>query len=159
MATSTCNEGDPSFFRSVKWSKALQAGLLVGAVLFLLTRGIPWVGSGMINPGVMGRELPPSQEATPAFFFGVMILHLIVSILYALIIAPIVNGFRAMIAGVVGAVVGLVLYFLNYAAFAALAETAISQGEAIPLVMHILFGLFTAEAYKGMAKAEVVPAA
>ena len=95
MATTTyqIDRNSPGLMHSVRWKRALQAGLIVGAIMFLLTRGIPWVGSGAINPAVMGREIAPGSEATPMFFFGVMSLLFFVSALYALIIEPIVLGF------------------------------------------------------------------
>ena len=65
---------------AVRWKRALQAGLIVGAILFLLSlfllsRGIPWIGSGAIDPAVMGRDISPGREATPLFFFSVMSLR------------------------------------------------------------------------------------
>ena len=137
---------------SVRWKRALQAGLIVGAIMFLLTRGIPWVGSGAINPAVMGREMAPGESATPMFFFGVMSLHFIVAAIYGLIIAPIVHGFRPWAAGAVGAIVGLVLYFMSYAIAGMLMEAPAAQREWPSLVIHIIFGIVCAETYKGMVR-------
>ena len=154
MATSTYSIGrDPSsFWGSIRWNRAIQAGLIVGAILFLLTRGIPWVGSGAINPAIMGREVAPGREATPMFFFSIMALHFLVSVLYGLIIAPIVHGFRPWMAGLIGAVVGLVLYFISYAVAGMLIESAMTQREWTPIILHLTFGLFCAETYKGMVR-------
>jgi hypothetical protein len=156
METSTIdyNREDRSFLSSIRWKRAVQVGLGVGAIMFLLTRGIPWVGSGAINPAIMGREVAPGQEATPLFSFGVIGLHLVVSVLYALIIAPIVHGFRPWTAGAVGAVVGLVLYFINYALAGMIMESAITQREWPSIALHIIFGIVAAEAYKGFVRRE-----
>jgi hypothetical protein len=143
-----------SFFGSIRWKRALQVGLGVGAVMFLLTRGIPWVGSGAIAPAIMGREVAPGREATPLFSFSVIGLHLIMSALYALIIAPIVHGFRPWTAGVVGGVVGLVLYFINYAMAGMLMESAITQREWPAIALHVIFGIVFAEAYKAFVRNE-----
>jgi hypothetical protein len=154
MATTTYSmaRNNTSFLHAVRWKRALQAGLIVGAIMFLLTRGIPWVGSGAINPAVMGREVAPGREATPMFFFGVMSLHFIVAALYGLIIAPIVHGFRPFLAGTVGAVVGLVLYFISYAVAGMVMDVPASQREWTSFAMHIIFGIVCAETYKGMAR-------
>lgn len=138
--------------RAVKWSRALQAGLIVGAIMFLLTRGIPWVGSGAINPAVMGREIAPGQEATPMFFFGVMSIHFLVAAAYGLLIAPIVHSFRPFLAGAVGAVVGLVLYFISYAIAGMIIDTPATQREWQSIAIHIIFGIVCAETYKGMVR-------
>lgn len=160
MATTTVRHGggggEPSFFGSVRWGKAAQAGLIVGAILYLVSRGMPWTGSGVINPTIMGREIPPSQEATPVFFFGFLILHLLVSVVYGLILAPTVHGFRPMVAGFVGGLVGLILYFLNYAAFNLFFDSAAFQREWIAAAMHLAFGIITAETYKGMTRTRPV---
>lgn len=154
MASTTYSmeRSHPGLLSSVRWKRALQAGLIVGAIMFLLTRGIPWVGSGAINPAVMGREVAPGESATPMFFFGVMSLHFIVAALYGLIIAPIVHGFKPWAAGAVGAVVGLVLYFISYAIAGMMMEVPASQREWPSLVIHVIFGIICAETYKGMVR-------
>lgn len=153
MAITTYHLGQSSSLaHSVKWMRALQAGLIVGAILFLLSRGIPWVGSGAINPAVMGRDVAPGREATPLFFVSVMSLHFIVAAVYGLVIAPIVHGFRPFLAGVVGAVVGLVLYFISYAIAGMVMDVPVSQREWPALAIHIIFGIVCAETYKGMAR-------
>ncbi len=154
MATTTysLNRSGSGLVRAVQWNRALQAGLIVGSITFLLTRGIPWVGSGAIDPAIMGREVSPGREATPLFFFGVMAIHFLVAIAYGLIIAPIVHGFRPWTAGAVGAVVGLVLYFISYALSGMVMQTQTNLHEWPSLVMHIIFGIVCAETYKGMVR-------
>jgi hypothetical protein len=150
--TATDTENNSSFFHGIRWRKATQAGWIVGLVLFLLNRGIPWIGSGAINPSIMGREVDPGHEVTTMFFLGVLCLHMIVSIIYAWIVSAIVHGFRPMIAGAVGGVVGLVLYFISAAISNILSEAPAGQREWPSLVLHIAFGIIVAEAYKGLAK-------
>ena len=159
MATTYYQErrGDSNFLRSVQWKKALQAAGLVGAVLFLLSRGIPWVGSGAINPAIMGREVNPGHDPGAMGFLTVFMLHMALSVIYGLIIVPIVHGFRHYLAGAVGAVIGLVLYFMSYAVAGMLTDAAVTQREWPAVVLHITFGLFVAEAYKGMAKRRSAP--
>ena len=151
-ATTYSMDRNQGLLNSVRWKRAVQAGLIVGAIMFLLTRGIPWVGSGAINPAVMGREVAPGHSATPMFFFGVMSLHFIVAVLYGLIVAPIVHGFKPLAAGAVGAVVGLVLYFISYAIAGMLMEVPPNQREWPSLVIHVIFGIVCAETYKGMVR-------
>lgn len=154
MATTTYDLNHPAsgFVRAIRWDRALQAGLIVGAIMFLLSRGIPWVGSGAIDPAIMGREVASGKEATPMFFFGVMSIHFLVAAAYGLIIAPIVHGFRPFLAGAVGAVVGLVLYFISYAVSGMVMETAAPLREWPSIAMHVIFGIVCAETYKGMVR-------
>jgi hypothetical protein len=154
MATTTYSfrRGDSTFFSTIRWNRAFQAGLIVGAVTFLLSRGIPWVGSGAIDPAIMGRDIAPGNSPSPLFFLSVMALHFLVSIAYALILAPIVHGFRSWVAGLVGGVVGLVLYFMNYAISGMLMAIDPNQREWPSIALHIIFGIVFAEAYKGFVR-------
>jgi len=81
-----------------------------------------------------------------------MLLHFSVSVLYALIIAPIVHGFRTWVAGAVGGVVGLVLYFINYAIAGMILDLSGAEREWPSIVLHIIFGVVCAEAYKGFVR-------
>ncbi len=154
MASTTYSFGrnDSSFFGTIRWGRAVQAGLIVGAITLLLSRGIPWVGSGAIDPAIMGRDISPGKSPGPLFFLSVMLLHFCVSILYALIIAPIVHGFRTWMAGAVGGVVGLVLYFINYAVSGMVMDLSGNPREWPSIVLHIIFGIICAEAYKGFVR-------
>ena len=64
-----------------------------------------------------------------------MLIHLLVSIVYAMIIAPIVNGFRPILAGIVGGVIGLILYFINYAVFGFLFDLQQRKAQTIADVL------------------------
>ena len=152
ITTYSFRRDDATFIGSIKWNRAVHAGLIVGAITFLLTRGIPWVGSGAIDPAIMGREVASGESPTPLFFVSVMALHFLVAVLYALILAPIVHGFRTWVAGAVGGVVGLVLYFINYAVSGMIIEASATQREWPSIVTHIIFGIICAEAYKGFVR-------
>lgn len=154
MATTTYSfrQEDSSFFNTIRWNRAFQAGLIVGAITFLLPRGIPWVGSGAIDPAIMGREVSPGNSPSPLFFLAIIALHCLLSIAYALVIAPIVHGFRNWVAGLVGGVVGLVLYFINYAIAGMLMDMSGTQREWPSVALHIMFGIVFAEAYKGLVR-------
>ena len=154
MAATTYSfrRGDSTFFSTIRWNRAVHAALIVGAVTFLLSRGIPWVGSGAIDPAIMGRDIAPGDSPSPLFFVSVMALHFLVSIAYGFILAPIVHGFRSWVAGMVGGIVGLVLYFINYAIAGMLMNTDVGQREWPSIVLHIIFGIVFAEAYKGFVR-------
>jgi hypothetical protein len=141
-----------AYFRAVRWQDGAMAGLIVGTVLFFLSRGIPWIGSGAIDPAILGREIAPGQEPSSGFFMGIFAMHLIICTLYGLILAPIVNGFKPIVAGFVGGLVGLVLYFLDFAIFSAILNGSSVGREWSSVLMHIVFGIVTAEAYKGMTR-------
>lgn len=154
MASTTLTEtrSEPSLWRSIRWSNGAAAGLIVGLILFFVSKGNPWTGSGLIDPSVMGLEVAPGREATPGFFFGTMALHLALAAIYGVVISAIAHSFRPMVAGMVGGLIGLVLYFVDSAVFTAMFSNEVPQSELAAVVHHIAFGIITAEAYKGMAR-------
>jgi hypothetical protein len=152
ISTYTFRRDSASFFGAIRWDRAVQTGLIVGAITFLLSRGIPWVGSGAIDPAIMGREISPGKSPSPLFFISVIGLHFLVAILYAIILTPIVHGFRTWVAGLVGALGGLVLYFINYAIAGMFIEDIGMQTEWPPVALHIVFGIIAAEVYKGFVR-------
>ena len=155
MAGTTMTETryGPSLWRSIRWSSGAMAGFIVGSVLFFVSNGMfPWGTSGAINPAIMGLVVAPGAEATPSLFFGVLGMHLVLSVAYGLLIAAVAHSFRPILAGVVGGLIGLVLYFVDYALFAAMFSSEIPQREVAAVLTHIAFGLITAETYKGMVR-------
>jgi hypothetical protein len=146
-----------TFFHSIRWNRAFQAALIVGLIFFLLSRGIPWVGSGAVNPAIMGREIAPGQASSAAFFLAIFGIHMLVAIIYGLIMAPIVHGFRPWVAGLVGGICGLVLYFINYAIATILMDVTAMQSEWPCVIQHIIFGIVFAETYKGMVRRQETP--
>src|SRR4051812_22671156 len=109
-ATYPNSDSESSLLRSIRWRRASQAGLIVGLIAFLVNHGIPWVGSGAINPAIMGREVATGEHLSALMTLGIFGIHMVVSLLYAWIVAAIAHGFKPFVAGVVGGVVGLVLY-------------------------------------------------
>jgi hypothetical protein len=99
----------------------------------------------------MGREIGGDRTPSGGFFLGMLGMHFLVAVIYGMIIAPIVHGFRPWVAGLVGAVVGLVLYFINYAIAGMMLDVS-SQPEWPSIVHHVVFGLVFAETYKGMVR-------
>lgn len=154
MASTTINNArmDTSFWRSIRWQNAALAGLVVGAILFFVRGGIPWVASGAINPNVMGFDPNPGAAGKPGYFFTTLLMHLGVATAYGLVVGAIAHSFRPLAAGAVGAAVGLVLYFINYAIFTGVVGNEVPQRELAVALHHVAYGILTAEFYKGMVR-------
>jgi tetrahydromethanopterin S-methyltransferase subunit G len=150
MANTTMAESrhEISFWRSIGWSSGALAGLITGSILFFVSHGLPWGGSGAVNPTVMGLKIAPGAAANPSFFFGSLAIHMGISVLYGMLIGAIAHSFKHWVAGIVGMVVGLVLYFVDSALFAAFFSMDIPQRESAALLHHVAFGLI----YKGMVR-------
>ncbi len=106
----------------------------------------------------MGREVLPSPDTPPTFDLSVlmvaMVLHLILSVIYSLIQAFIVQRMDMGSAVVVGAVFGLALYLVNFYVFTAVFPWFANARTWITLFTHIVFGAVAAALYKALEKPE-----
>ena len=84
-------------------------------------------------------------------FLVVCIVHLAVSLLYGLIISRIVATLTRRPAFVAGALTGLVLYAVNFGVVSGF-WPSLRGAEFSVLITHIVFGLITAGAYRGLLK-------
>src|SRR5262245_26025609 len=93
----------------LQWGAALKAGLIAGAILLIVPRASPWSSVTSFDPSIMGRAIPAGFHS----WLAVWLVHLVLSVAYALGISRIIvalRGFRAVLAG---GLLGLILYGLN----------------------------------------------
>jgi uncharacterized membrane protein YagU involved in acid resistance len=109
----------------------------------------------MIGAIILGKDvLPP-----PATFdFGVMmaaiILHLILSIIYALILAWIISAAKTSfwVSILIGAVFGYVLYLVNFYLLTGIFPWFANARNWVSAFTHIIFGIGAAWAYVALAQ-------
>lgn len=146
------------------WSAVILAGIIAGIVfalwemilnpLFLGNR--PWAPVRMIAGIAMGQSVvpPPDTFALLPILVGVLV-HLALSIIYAIVLAYIIQRMSLGTSLVAGAIYGLVLYYLNFYLIANIAFGWFKGGQNwFTLIGHALFGLVLAWAYKGLAHHE-----
>jgi hypothetical protein len=156
MQTATViNENLHYELRPVRWGRAVSAGLIVGAVFLLLSRGIPWASSGMVSFTLMGRELKSPGVVDGGLDFTVGAIHMLCSVIYALIIIPIIHRFRPPTAILMGMAVGFLLYLASMAVFTRMLDLGIPQHELNPFITHLAFGAVVAGFYKGQTRRRV----
>jgi hypothetical protein len=139
---------EPEEPRQFHLGPALSAGFVAGVVLLIVPRGSPWSSLTFFSPAIMGRTIPGTIEMPLLLVWA---LHLAVSILYGLIISRMVATLRRRRAFVTGALGCLVLYALNLAIVSAV-WPSLRGAEFSVVVTHIVFGLITAGAYRGLLK-------
>ncbi len=151
----------------VDWSAAIKAGL-VGGLIFLVLEmvmvplflgGSPWGPPRMIGAIVMGQEVLPPPAT---FSFGVivvaMIVHLVLSVVYALMLAFVLARLGLGAALAVGAAFGLLLYLVNFYAFTGIFPWFAMARNWVSIFSHIVFGVLTAWAYMSFARRRTVVA-
>jgi len=127
---------------------ALGAGFMAGAILLIVPHGSPWESLTFFSPVIMGRTVPGPMEMP---LLLVWTLHLAASLVYGLIISRIVATLRWRKAFFTGALAGLVLYVVNFGVVSAFWPW-LRGAEFSVIVTHIVFGLITAGAYRGLLK-------
>lgn len=126
----------------------LGAGFIAGAILLIVPRGSPWSSLTFFSPAIMGRVIPGPLEIP---LFLVCMVHLAVSLVYGLIISRMVATLRRQRAFVTGALAGLVLYVVNFGVVSTFLPS-LRGAEFSVVITHIVFGLITAGAYRGLLK-------
>jgi hypothetical protein len=139
-------EGVIEWAPGIRWGKALLAGIITGAILLVIPWGSPWAGITFMEPVIMGRPVPPDVS-----HFEAVLLHFVVCLVYAGVLAPAVSTFRPDRALLIGALAGVGLYVLNYLAFRFLFPAMIGLEWPVALA-HVVFGALTTGLYRGMAK-------
>ena len=143
--------------RSHCWGAAIKAGLLAGFIVLLFPAGNPWTSLSFQNGGhIMGRSVTVDESVTmlSGTALAVYTAHLTVSVLYAMILLAAVyrlRTWRAIFAGIGGA---LVLYALNFAVYRAFAPelTGPFGREFNVAIAHLLFGGICAGAIRGFLR-------
>jgi len=141
-------EGVVEWRPGIRWSKAWLAGIITGAILLVIPWGSPWAGATFFTPVIMGRPVPAEVGLS---WFETALLHFVVCSVYAFVVGLLVSASRPDRALLTGALVGLGLYLLNFAAFRLLAPAMTGLEWPVALA-HVVFGLLTTAIYRGMAK-------
>ena len=154
--------------KTIDWSAAIWAGVIGGGVFMMLEMimvplfmpdGSPWAPPRMIAAIAMGKDvLPPPATFAVAPLMTAMVLHFMMSIIYAIILAFIVNRFGLGIAVIIGLVFGLILYLVNFYGFTAVFPWFAMARNWISIFSHLMFGVIAALVYKWLQKPSVVPA-
>jgi hypothetical protein len=147
-------EAVPQAERPVQWATGIKAALAVAAILWLVTRGIPWAPSGLVSPTVMGREIKDPGEINTNLSVIASVLHFVLAMVYASIMMPLIHRFTYNNAWLIGAALGLVLYVLNLAVSAMFGGTPYAR-ELPVFITHLAFGIIFTGAYKGLVKRRV----
>jgi len=144
-------------YGGIQWSAALRAGLIAGTLyigvemfftpVFLGESGL--VPLQRIAAIVLGaRALAPPENATVETFLTGIGVHLVLSLLFTSLIAAVVHRSGPTAGVMVGAMAGLVLYTVNYYAFAAVFPWFVSARTWVTVFAHLLFGFVGAWVYK-----------
>jgi uncharacterized membrane protein YagU involved in acid resistance len=133
----------------------INAGLIfVMLEMILMPRFLgdsPWMPPRMIAAIVMGQDVLSAATFDSSVFLVALVVHLILSLIYAVILAAVVHQLDLGMSLLVGAIFGLVLYFVNFYAFTVLFPWFATARNWVSIVSHLAFGIAAAWTYKGLA--------
>jgi hypothetical protein len=145
------------------WMAAVYAGLIAGVVFLVLEMILvslagnsPWAPVRMIGAILMGRDvLPPPATFALGVFISALIVHFVLAIIYGLILSAIVFRLEEWLGLVVGAVFGLVLYWINFYGFTAVFPWFAEARGGLGILAHLVFGFVAAWSYKELTKRQI----
>ncbi len=164
MATSTLGHPDVhnEFHAGIDWRAGLWAGLIAGLVFMLAEMAMvaliqgesPWAPPRMIAAMVLGQDvLPPPATFDLGIVSVAMLVHFGLSLVYGALFALLARHLDRTKALIVGAVLGLVLYVVNfYPIAAAMFPWFAMARNGISIAAHLIFGVALAAAYTALRR-------
>jgi hypothetical protein len=136
------------------WRAVLIAGIVAGAV-FLVVNVIATSLLYEIDPAlmlryfaslVMGSEV--LTQVGPTGLIVGLLVHFVLSIVFALLIAIVVHRWGLLVGLIGGAVLGLAIYAINLYALTRFFEWFFAINSPALLLSHVLFGLVAGGVYE-----------
>ncbi len=142
------------------FKKVVIAGLIAGAVFMMLEMimvpmfmgGSPWGPPRMIAAILLGKSVLPMPPQPVTFDFGVMMaamfLHFMLSIIFAIIIGWLCKNLSVGTSVLVGAAIGLILYFINFYGLTSVFPWFAMARTWVSIFSHVMFGIVAAFSFK-----------
>lgn len=135
------------------WKAAIWSGIIAAVVMLMLEMimnplflgNSPWGPPRMMAAILLGSEvLPPPATFDFGILMAAMVVHFPLSVIYAIIIGAIVKNMETGKAVLIGAIIGLVIYLVNFYGFTAIFPWFAMARNWVQIVIHIAFGLSAA---------------
>jgi len=130
-----------------QWGAAIGAGLIAGVILLIVPHGDPWAGITFFAPVIMGRDL----MGQAASLWATTLMHIGLAVVYGLIISVAVRRTTQLWALIIGALIGLVLYGINFGVVSVWFSNA--RGNELSVAFtHLVFGAIAGGTYRGLLR-------
>lgn len=143
------------------WRAAVVAGLIAGGLTMLLwmilltlvTGGSLWTPFHHVAAILLGENvLTPSQALNFQVVLAGAVVHLVLSVFYAVILAFIIHRWGLVVGILGGMLFGLALYVINYYTFTAIFPWFYPLRSWIALVGHVFFGAVAGGVYEALER-------
>lgn len=144
----------------------MWAGIVSGAVFLAIAMtwtavyvGSPWIMVRLVASVVMGAQaLPPPATFDLTISIVALVVHLLLSIGFACLLAIIIHRWGMLVGIAGGALFGLALYVINFYTFTAFFPWFFPMRSWIMVVGHVAFGALAGGIYEALEVEEFVPA-
>jgi hypothetical protein len=144
----TDHQPSRTYLTGLDWTAAIWAGLVSGLVMFLVSVLLPWIilGDALLIVRIMASVLlgptviPAHSVLAPGIYAAALITHVILSLFFTLLIAIIFHRWGMLVAFIGGAMVGVLIYVMNYYSFTFFFPWMAPYLNWMVLVAHIFFG-------------------
>lgn len=135
--------------RRLDFGAAVVAGLVAGAVFLVLEMimvpvfldGSAWGPPRMMAAIILGQGvLPPPATFSLGIFIVALVLHFVLSIIYVMIAGLLAPASR-LSAALLGGILGLVLYVVNFYGMTAVFPWFAMARNWVSIFAHIVFGV------------------
>ena len=146
----------------INFAADIKAGIIAAIVFMMLEMVLvatiggdsPWGPPRMIAAIALGKGvLPPPASFDMTILLVAMAIHLILSIVLAIVFAMIADAARwsGMTCVIAGLVFGIVIYLVNFYGMTAMFPWFAMARGSISIFAHAMFGLVLGYAYRAMA--------
>lgn len=142
--------------RGLDWGAVVSAGLISGVIMLLISILLPWIFLGdpflivRIMASVLLGPLVISAQAAlaPGVYVVAILTHFSLSLFFAALIALIFHRYGMIVAFIGGAVMGVVIYFMNYYTFSLIFPWLLPYRTWMLLSGNIAFGALAGALYE-----------
>ena len=138
------------------WNAVWAAGLIGGLIMLLVSILLPWIFLGdpllivriiasvLLGPAVIS----PQAGLVPGIYVVAILTHFSLSLFFALLIVLIFHRWGMIVAFIGGAIMGLIIYFMNYYTFSLIFPWLLPYHTWMLLTGNIVFGAFVGALYE-----------
>ena len=145
---------------AVHWGAAAAGGVIGGATFLALELLLvpiflgesTWAFLRMTSAIVLGRDvLPPPATFDASIVLAALLIHFVLSAVYGSVLALAVHRMMMETAMIASAMLGLVIYTVNFYVMTAVFPWFTAGRTWVSVVAHIAFGVTTAASYFTLA--------
>lgn len=146
----------PAVKVGLDWEAGGWAGLIAGAAFLVIETALGGGSADSVrriaSVALGGGVVPATAPFSAIVFLAAAAVHIPLSLIYARVLAVLIDGMPPARALVAGALFGLGLYLVNYYAFSGIFPWFVAARGVTAIISHVAFGALAAGVYTRLAR-------